>query len=98
MDVGNAPAACSWASLPEFLRRVAAGKLNLVRSYPVQEEHVTSASLSRRRWRAGVRRDETRVSTIEGSRDAAGPHPIYLVDSAGSRTHVPAGAGTSRAR
>src|SRR6266567_3331706 len=38
MDVGNAPAACSWASLPEFLRRVAAGKLNLVRSYPVQEE------------------------------------------------------------
>jgi len=24
-----------------------------------------------------VRRDETRVSTIEGSRDAAGPHPIY---------------------
>src|SRR6266567_8721107 len=77
MDVGNAPAACSWPSLPEFLRRVAAGKLHLVRSYPVQEEHVTSASLSRRRWRAGVRRDETRVSTIEGSRGAAGPHPIY---------------------
>jgi hypothetical protein len=38
---------------------------------------VTSVSLGRRRWRAGVRRDETRVSTIEGSRDAAGPHPIY---------------------
>ena len=28
MDVGNAPAGCSWASLLGFLRRVAAGKLN----------------------------------------------------------------------
>ena len=45
-----------------------------------------SANLGRRRWRAVVRHDETRVSTIDGSRDAAAPTRSTTVDFAGSRT------------
>ena len=76
MDVGNAPAACSWASLPEFLCRVAAGKLNLARSYPAPGGARDVSQPEPKAVAGRVRCDETRVSTIEGLRDAAGPHPI----------------------
>jgi len=58
------------------LRRVAAGKLNLARSYPAPGGARDVSQPEPKAVAGRVRCDETRVSTIEGLRDAAGPHPI----------------------
>src|SRR6185437_1396943 len=58
---------CSWVSLPEFLRRVAADKLNLARSGPAPGGARDVSQPEPKAVAGRVRRDETRVSTIEGS-------------------------------
>ena len=74
---GERPGGILLGFTAEILVPMTVGKLNPAGATPAPGGARDVSQPEPKAVAGRVRRDEARVGTIEGSRDAAGPHPIY---------------------